>query len=230
MSNEQKNPLALRLPQYVRHEIRNWVARNGKAMPGHVVAVSGAIVTVNFDVTDLVLPPVTMPVLGAEYIRLPIQAKSDDYAGDKGGCLPFDFYMGGVSGLGSAPTADSSPQGNLANLVWVPIGNKNWTVPPGADGSTLALYGHLTTLLLDSISGNSSIKLASTGVTIAFGSGSITLSSTGVTIAFGSHSVVIDTSGVTIDGILWDTHEHTAGTYVAGTTPVTLKSGGPTGP
>ena len=224
MSNEQKNPLALRLPQYVRNEIRNWVARNGKAMPGHVKSVSGSIVTINFDVTDLVLPPVTMPVLGAEYVRLPIQV------GDKGGCLPFDFYMGGVSGLGSAATADSSPQGNLANLVWVPAGNKNWPNPPGSDGDTLALYGHLATLLLDSISGNSNIKLTSTGVTIAFGSGSITLSSTGVTIAFGGHSVVINASGVTIDGILWDTHEHIAGTYVAGTTPVTLKSGGPTGP
>jgi hypothetical protein len=140
MANEQKNPLALRLPQYVRHEIRNWVARNGKAMPGHVKSVSGVIVTINFDVTDLVLPPVTMPVIGAEYIRLPIQE------GDKGGCLPFDFYMGGVSGLGSAPTADSSPQGNLAALTWVPVGSKSWVA---VDPNAVTVYGPNGVVLRD---------------------------------------------------------------------------------
>lgn len=222
--NEQKTPLSRTLPLLIEKEIRDWIERKGKAMPGHVASVSGAIVTVNFDVKGLQLPLVPMPLIGAEYIRWPVQVN------DLGVCIPMDFGIGGVSGLGLAGATDSTRPGNLSALVWVPIGNKNWTQPPGSDANTLALYGHLASLLLDSLSGNSSIKLTATGITMAFGSGSITLDSTGVTIAFGGKSIVINSSGVTIDGILWDTHEHTNGTYVAGSTAVTGKSGGPTGP
>lgn len=217
MANEQKNPLALRLPEFVRHEIRNWVARNGKAMPGHVVAISGAIVTVSFDVTDLVLPLVQMPVIGAEYIRLPIQAQNlgTGYAGDKGGCLPFDYYMGGVSGLGSSPTADSSPQGNLANLIWLPIGSKSWS---SVDPNAVTIYGPNGVVLRDSQSKTTS-TLTPTGISDSAQDTYSVTAGTSITLSVGSHSIVINDSGVTIDGVAFLTHTHSAvqpGTGVSG--------------
>lgn len=157
MANEQKNPLSRTLPAYVDKRIRQWISREGKAMPGHVVAVSGAIITINFDVTDLVLPPVQMPLGWPEYVRLPIQE------GDKGVCMPIDFYIGGVSGLGSAPTADSSPQGNLSTLVWFPAGNKNWSA---VDPNAVTIYGPNGVVLRDT--GSASVEtLTPAGVVFA---------------------------------------------------------------
>lgn len=180
--------------------------RNGKAMPGHVKAVNGAVVTVSFDVSDLVLPVVQMPVLGSEYFRIPIQV------GDKGGCMPFDFYMGAVSGLGSSKKADSSQQGNLSTLVWVPVGSKNWSA---VDPSKATVYGPHGATIRDQ-SNTLSIDLDAPSNTIS--------------ITAGGHTLSIGPAGIVLDGIVWGTHEHTSGTYVAGSTPVTLKSGGPTGP
>jgi len=213
VSNEQKNPLARTLPEYIRREIRNWVARNGKAMPGHVQAVSGAIVTVSFDVTDLILPLVRMPVMGAEYIRLPIQV------GDKGGCLPFDYYMGGVSGLGSAATSDSSSQGNLATLMWVPMGSSNWLPSPNANA--LVLYGPQGVIVQDKAgtSPDYSATVNSSGITLTGGGYTFSLSSSGISMTGGGHTVALNSSGLDIDGTHFGTHEHanvTTGTGTSG--------------
>lgn len=183
------------------------IMKRGQALPGKVVAVEGAIVTVNFQVTGLVAPNVTMPLFGPEYIRYPIQV------GDLGVAFPAAVYLGGVSGLGGG-TADTSLRGNLSTLVFFPIGNTNWATPPGSDANTLALYGKLALLLLDSLAGHGSLKLTASGITLTFGSGSLTMNSSGVTLAFGSHSIVITSSGVTlgpdttIDAKSFLPHEH----------------------
>jgi hypothetical protein len=221
MSNEQKTPLARTLPNYVTDRVRKEIAKLGYALPGHVTDVEGAIVTVNLDVTGATFPQVTMPIFGAEYIRLPVQVN------DKGVCFPCSVYLGGISGLGSeGSTADlTTPQGNLSNLVWFPIGNKNWTLPTGANANTLAMYGKMALLLLDSFAANASVKLTSSGITLTFGSASITMNSSGITLTVGSHSIVISSSNITIDGKVFLTHEHLPGTYVAGSTAVTGDSG-----
>lgn len=221
MTNAQKTPLSRTLSRFATQKALDEIQKRGYALPGHVTAVNGQIVTVSFDVSDVTMNPVTMPIFGAEYMRLPVQE------GGKGVAFPCSTYIGGVSGLGGAgTTADlTTLQGNLSTLVWFPVGNKNWTVPPGSDADTLALYGHLATLLLDSLSGSSSIKMTSSGITLTFGSASITMNSSGITLQVGSKSIVISLSGVSIEGREFLTHEHQQGTYVAGATAVTGTSG-----
>jgi hypothetical protein len=205
LNNAQKTPLSRTLTNFTQRKAIDEIQKRGMALPGTVLAVSGGLVTVNFEVTGATVPNVTMPVFGPEYIRYPIQP------GDKGVAFPASVYIGQVSGLGApAATADlTTLYGNLSALVWFPIANKNWTVPPGSDANTLALYGHLATLLLDSLSGNSSIKLAATGISLNFGSATITLNSSGITLSDGGHSIVINSSGVIIDDKVFLTHVHT---------------------
>lgn len=221
MTNAQKTPLSRTLSLFAKSKAEDEIWKRGQALPGHVTQVDGQIVTVSFDVSGATLNPVTMPIFGAEYVRLPVQV------GDKGVAFPCSVYIGGVSGLGGdGTTADlTTLQGNLSTLVWFPIGNKSWTEPPGADANTLALYGHLVLLLLDSFSGNSSVKLNSSGITLTFGSATITMNSSGITLQVGSKSVVISSSGVSIEGREFLAHDHTSGTYTAGATAVTGTSG-----
>lgn len=212
MANEQKTPLARTLPLFAQRKAQDEIAKQGKALPGVVTAVSGQLVTVGFQVQGIMLQPVQMPIFGAEYVRLPVQV------GDKGVAFPADVYLGGISGMGQG-TADTTLQGNLSTLVWFPIGNKAWTLPTGADANTLALYGHLALLLLDSFSANSSVKLTSTGITLAFGSGSIVMDASGITLTFGSHTIVLNSTGVVIDGKVFLLHDHsgvTVGTGISG--------------
>ena len=187
MANEQKNPLSRTLPRYIDAKIRAWMSRQGKAMPGHVKSVSGSIVTINFDVSGLVLPLVKMPVFGPEYIRYPIQP------GDKGVCFPTDYSLAGVNGMGTNTTGvvNTAPPGNLGALVWFPVGNKNWsTVDPGA----VTIYGPNGVVLRDTTNATS-IDVNPTS---------------GITMSFGGHSIVINSSGVLIDGVPFLPHTHSA--------------------
>lgn len=208
MSNVQKLPVSHSLNRFAEKKAFDAIVQTGRALPGHVIAVSGSIVTVNFDLQDEILPQVTMPLAGAEYIRWPIQPASETYSGDKGLAIPSDVYLGGISGLGGG-VADGSQLANLSSLVWLPIGNQAWTLPTGVDANTLALYGKLSLLLLDSFSAHSSLKLSSSGITLTFGSGSISMTSSAVTITFGAHSIVISSTGITIDGKVFLSHIHT---------------------
>lgn len=188
----QKIPLARSLSSFAQKKALDEIAKRGLALPGHVVAVSGQIVTVNFDVEGVVLPQVTMPLATCEYIRVPIQV------GSLGVAEPADVYLGGISGLGGG-TADLTQRGNLSTLVWKPVANSNWPTPPGSDGNTLTFYGKSALLLLDSIAGHSSIKLTSSGITLTCGSQSISITSSGISIG----------PNTTIDGKLFLPHEHT---------------------
>ena len=208
MSQQQKIPLSRTMPNLVERGALDAIGALGLALPGHVVAVSGAIVTVAFDVAGVTLPQVTMPVGGSQYVRLPIQI------GDIGVAVPASVYLGGASGLGGG-VATLYQRGNLSSLIWQPIGNKNWTavnaayvVAQGPNGVQLQDLSGAVVATFDK----------SSGVSITFGSGSIVMNSSGATLSFGSHSVVIDSSGVTIDGILWDTHYHTGVTTGGGIT------------
>jgi len=211
MANEQKTPLVRTLSSFVQQKALAQIAQLGQALPGHVLSVTGSIVTVAFDVMGLNLPQVTMPVFGPEYIRYPVQA------GDKGVAFPASVSIVAASGLG-AGTPGNAQQANLSTLVWFPCGNKGWATPPGADANTLSLYGKLATLLLDSLAGNCSLKLSSTGITLTMGSNSVALTSSAITLTVGSKVVTLNSSGLTIDGILFDTHYHTGVTAGSGNT------------
>lgn len=128
MSDAQKTPLSRTLSSFATQKALDEIEKRGAPLPGHVVSVSGAIVTVNFDVEGLSLPQMTMPIIGAEYVRLPVQP------GDKGQAWPSSVYLGGISGLGGG-TADLTPRGNLSALLWVPVGSKSWSQPDGFGGA-----------------------------------------------------------------------------------------------
>lgn len=185
MSSYQKQPTVKSLALAMQRRALDEVQKRGTALPGHVVAVDGPFVTVNFDVQNANLGKLTLPLPWPEYIRLPIQV------GDKGFAFPVGIPLGVATGEGGAANA-MTLHGNLATLVWFPVANKNWTAPPGADANTLALYGKTALELLDSIAGNSSLKLTSTGISLTFG----------------SHTIVIDLAGVHIDGKLFLPHTH----------------------
>jgi hypothetical protein len=201
MSRAQKTPLSRSLSTFAQKKALDEIARRGMALPGHVVAVSGQIVTANFDVDGVTLPQIKMPLATCEYIRVPVQI------GDLGVAEPADVYLGGISGLGGG-VADLTQRGNLSTLVWKPVANANWPVPPGSDANTLALYGKLALLLLDSMAGHATVGLSSSGITLSFGGGTITLASSGITLSFGGHTIVIDSAGVHIDGRNFLNHEH----------------------
>src|SRR5579864_2300143 len=107
------------------------MAQLGASLPCSVVAVSGSIVTVKFEITDPPLPNVTMPKAESEYVRAPTQV------GDKGLVVPSDAYLGGVSGYGG--TASLALQANLSALVFLPVASKSFSAPD--DANAVLIYG-----------------------------------------------------------------------------------------
>lgn len=216
MTAAQKTPLSRTLPAFTSARALDEISKLGLGVPGTVKAVSGAIVTINFEVTGLTLPPVQMPLGSPEYIRLPIQP------GDKGVAVPASFYLGGISGLGGG-TADDTQRGNLSTLYWVPIGSKNFSA---VDPNTLVLYGVAGAKIQDSVSPSTTLSVTSAGVAINSTTGNTTTNAntsmsytagttvsytagTSITFTVGSHSIVISASGVTIDDRLFLAHQHT---------------------
>lgn len=136
-ANVQKTPIARTLNQFATRKVRGIIDLLGKSLPASVVSRQGGIVTVRFEIqqTDgspYTLPNVTVPMIGSEYVRLPIQP------GCLGWVMSADAYLGGMSGLGGG-TADLSLHANLSCLVWSPIGNTKWA--PAVDDDALCLYG-----------------------------------------------------------------------------------------
>lgn len=142
-SGAQKTPIARSLEKFAERKIGAALDLLGQSLPASVVAVvSSGIVTVKFELTNVpfTLPQVTVPILGAEYVRLPIQT------GMKGMVVSADAYLGGMSGLGGG-TADLTPRPNLANLAFVPLGSKAWSAVDDPDA--LVLYGPKGVILRD---------------------------------------------------------------------------------
>lgn len=135
VSNAQKTPIARSLERFAQRKAGAALELEGRSLPASVAAVLGSgIVTVKFELANIsyTLNNITVPVEGSEYVRIPIQV------GMLGWVKSADAYLGGVSGLGGG-TADLTVRPNLSNLVWSPIGNKNWSAPD--DPNKLVLYG-----------------------------------------------------------------------------------------
>lgn len=131
--NSQKTPFARSMNQFAEQKAISAIQTLGKSLPCHVVAVSGSIVTVKFDLqTGFTLPDVTCPMFGPEYIRYPTQV------GDKGVAMSADAYIGGVSGLGGG-VASLALRANLSALIFLPIANKDWS--PTDNANAIVLYG-----------------------------------------------------------------------------------------
>jgi hypothetical protein len=135
MSDYTRKPLARSLNVVGSNRAADAIQRQGKSLPARVDAVvSSGIVTVSFAVnaSPFTLPQVTIPIVGSEYVRLPIQV------GDTGMVISADARLGGVSGLGGG-TPDLTQPGNLTALAFVWLGSTGWSETD--DPNALVLYG-----------------------------------------------------------------------------------------
>lgn len=133
MSDSQKFPFARAMANMANTIAEDNEAIRGRALPCHVVAVKGQIVTVQFDILPdgIQYPQITIPIATFAYIRYPIQI------GDKGVTVPADVSLRGVSGLGTG-IASRSFSPSLTPLFFVPIANSTWS---DEEPDKLVLYG-----------------------------------------------------------------------------------------
>lgn len=189
MANSQKTPFALSIQNFVQDSIDDKLQGQGQGLPCTITAVNGAIVTVNFDINNAQFtpPPVTCPTIGSQYIRTPLQV------GDKGVCLSANARLGGNSGLGLgvAPLANPS---NLGGLVFVPIGNINWTAVDPRAVVLIAPNG----AVIQTTDGTSTVTISESQIALNYGGNTIVINSSGIGI----------TGTLTINGEPYLAHEH----------------------
>lgn len=233
--NFAKNPVFKTLTSSIKSKIIDAVQLTGKALPCHVTAVFGALITVQFDLnTTFTLPTVTIPLFGPEYIRYPIKA------GDLGVCIPCDARLGYTSGQGGG-TSDLSPPGALEAIFFMPIGNKNWVT---VDPAQVDIYAPNGVKIHDTNSG-AVINLHPTSVNINVGSSVLNITGSAITcttttFTINAPSIVLNgqmsqgtgatsyaatlqgpltvVNNVTAGGISLDTHHHTGVTTGGGNT------------
>lgn len=204
--NVQKTPFGQSQNAFSKSKALEQIIQTGRSLPCTVTAVTGSIVTVAFQVssapgqTPITIPSVTIPIIGSEYIRLPIQI------GCQGMAVAADAYLGGMTGLGGG-TATLGQQSNLTNLAFVPLGNVNFSTQ---DGNVVVIYGPHGVTLADSTFATT-IKLTPTSITLTAGGKILSISST----------------GITLDGVVWETHGHP---YLPGAGPTFVDTGGPVNP
>lgn len=146
----------------------------GRALPCRVTKVSGAIVTVEFEVDTApwTLEPITIPKAESNWIRMPTQV------GDTGVTAPSDLYLGGISGLGGG-RADMRKRGNLSTLYFVPISNAS---SGPIDPNAAQIQGPNGAIIRTTSGTTSSIVTNDQGTTITFGTTTFVLNATGITL------------------------------------------------
>mgnify|MGYP004708830465 FL=1 len=157
MSTEKKLSFAGNMNNFAANKIAQAQLMAGKVLPAAVVERNGNMVVIQVLLRNVpyVVPHLTVPLFGPEYIRYPMQP------GDKGILIPADTYLGGVSGLGGG-TADLTPPANLSALTFLPISNTEWD---SVNSNVLTMYGPEGVTLRDSGS-NTTFILTPTSITI----------------------------------------------------------------
>ena len=189
--NARKTHAGTRLHSFAQRKVLGAIQQTGRALPCHVTAVSGGIVTVAFDVDGVfTLPPVQMPVANSYYVREPTQV------GDKGTCSAADAHLGGVSGLGDGTATLENPA-NLSALVFHPVGNAHWAAAPdpnqtlvqGPNGVRTRDIGNLCVM-----------SQTPSGCVWTIGPVTMTLNASGLLVSFGGSQTSITSSGVFVTG------------------------------
>jgi hypothetical protein len=176
-SNVQKTPAGLSLNRFARNKVLEQISRLGKALPCQVVKVVGQIVQVSFQVqavsgqAPITIPNVTIPTVGFEYVRMPIQV------GAKGMTVAAASYLGGMSGLGGG-IANTAPQGNLTSLAFLPLGSVSFF---SVNGQVLTMYGPAGVSLFDQAM-TTFFNLTPGQIQMTAGGSSMTLNSSGLTV------------------------------------------------
>jgi hypothetical protein len=172
MTASTKKPIQQSLPAALRGAINDGQQLQCQQWPCTVVSVDGAIVTVTFEVSsEFTLPQVTCPIAESRYVRLPVQE------GDQGFVTAASTRLGGVTGLGSGLAPLSTPA-NLGGLVFVPLGNKNWTtIDPDAvviqapNGSKILTDDGASEIIVDT----GQVKVTQGDVTVDITGGVVTI-------------------------------------------------------
>lgn len=153
------------------------IQKLGRALPCHVVAVDGAIVTVAFEVNAAPqsLPNITIPKAESPWMRSATQV------GDKGITMPADAYLGGISGLGGG-VATLTQRANLTALQFVPTSNKD--SPPDDPNASQVCGPNGAVIRTTEGAIPSSIVTNQEGTTITFGTTSLTVSAAGITMTY----------------------------------------------
>lgn len=230
MDFSKRLPVTQNISSTIDWRVASDKQQSGWQLPCSVVSVdpTEGLVTVKFRVqnTPFAIPDITIPVLGWEYIRYPIQV------GDSGVTVSCDVDITAISGQGSTDP-DLSNAGNLTQvLMFMPIMNKNFTPSPNSNATWI--YGPDGVILQDK-AGNCIATIhhdSSLGITLIVGDSTITSNSAESTISFGSNHVKVSSSGVDIVGTLvingqpYTAHTHYPGSYANGGGAVTGTSGG----
>lgn len=190
MTISTKKPLNLSLPRAIRERVQDGKQLSGQEWPCTVKAVNGALVTVVFEVSSgFTLPQVTCPIAESFYVRLPVQV------GDQGMVMAASTRLGGVTGLGAGLAPLSEPS-NLGGLVYVPLGNKNWTtIDPNAvvinapNGAKLRTFNGASIVIIDT----DQVKIQQGDVTVEITGGVVTVT---------ADHVVVNASDSTFNGNL----------------------------
>ena len=212
MDSSKRLPIVYGLQSVIDKRVNDAFQNFGKFYPCHIIEInkpngsnSVPIVKVQFDITDekgiTILPSVVMPIASSEYVRLPIRV------GDYGLAISADVTIGKITGLGSFG-ATLTEAGNLSAMVFLPVGNVNWTA---FDSNSLILY---------SVSNGALIAISTDTITLQENGKKIVLSSSGVAITGnvtinGSLTVTGDVVG---NGISLDNHKHSGVTIGSGQT------------
>jgi hypothetical protein len=156
------------------------IKRQGRALPCRVTKVSGAIVTVEFemDTSPWTLPPITIPKAESNWVRMPTQV------GDTGYTAPADVYLGAISGLGNG-IARFLRRGNLSNLVFTPVSNAN---SPPIDQNAAQVQGPNGAIIQTTTGQTSSIVTNTSGTTITFETTTLVINASGITLTVGGET------------------------------------------
>lgn len=203
--------------QLAINRISQAIENQGYALPCHVVKVTGAVVTVAFDVQNSPqsLPKITIPKAESPWIRMPTQV------GDKGVTMPADVYLGGISGIGGG-TATMTRRGNLSTLVFVPVSNAN-SAP--IDQGAAQIQGPNGVINRTTTGTTSEVATNTSGTTVTFGSNTVVVNSSeialsfgstsslavnaaGITMTFGSQTITFGVDGLMINGESYELHTH----------------------
>jgi hypothetical protein len=224
-----KLPFAQNIASAMDFQNQSFDQQFGWELPCSVKSVSddGLQVTVSFQVqaSQYNLPDITIPVASSQYIRAPIQK------GDTGVTKKVDVDLTYIAGLQDG-VPNFATVGNLASVLFFqPLTTTKWPDNPNINAAWV--YGPDGVILQDT-DGNSIATInhdASKGITLVVGDNNVTVNSSKAVLAVGSNNVTVSSSGISINGTLkingelYTMHEHSSGTYVAGTTPVTGVSG-----
>jgi len=203
MDLSQKTPFAVTMTHYIQNKIDTNQEFFGWQLPCRVTKVEGSIVTINFEVAQnegFNFPEVQCAIAQSTYVRLPVQV------GDLGICLSANARLGGINGLGNGLAPLATPL-NLEGLIYVPIGNLNWSA---VDPNAVNINAPNGVVIRDT-ENNCTITLLPTGVTVAIGSTSLIVDGTGVIVngKFTVNGNVETTGTLKNNGVsVGSTHKH----------------------